>query len=276
MGERRAADNKKASPKAKWPVLQPKLNLQITRLKDNDLFTNFFTPAKSKAFITAAESAGFEHQGSLGPAKGEAYRDNDRIAVNDPALADMVWQSGLSKLLFDIKIRGKVAVGLNPNIRFYRYSTHMASQKITEEAVYLCTGNPLPKDIEQISYWLLNESFAERVSETKTRKGLALIDIVREVTMFVFKIKMPLDVRVQLINDLADIEWRICFWASVAPAAILALFMEFSVESPHWLFKSYSSRNCEQYRLSFGCNDKLQLGSLIAIFTKARSALVAN
>ncbi|KAB2061869.1 hypothetical protein ES319_A10G115200v1 [Gossypium barbadense] len=116
-------------------------------------------------------------------------------------------------------------------------STHMASQKITEEAVYLCTGNPLPKDIEQISYWLLNESFAEsfKLSETKTRKGLALIDIVREVTMFVFKIKMPSDVRVQLINDLADIE----------------------------------------YRLSFGCNDKLQLGSLIAIFTKARSALVA-
>ncbi|XVE95516.1 hypothetical protein REPUB_Repub02eG0104200 [Reevesia pubescens] len=40
-------------------------------------------------------------------------------------------------------------------------STHMASQQITEEAVYLCTGNPLPKDIEQISYWLLNEAFAE-------------------------------------------------------------------------------------------------------------------
>ncbi|WRX30533.1 ATPase [Theobroma cacao] len=94
-------------------------------------------------------------------------------------------------------------------------STHMASQQITEEAVYLCTGNPLPKDIEQISYWLLNESFAEsfkRISEIKTRKGLALVDIVREVTM---------------------------------------------------------------YHLSFGCNDKLQLGSLIATFTRARSALVA-
>ncbi|KAJ4849782.1 hypothetical protein Tsubulata_039093 [Turnera subulata] len=76
-------------------------------------------------------------------------------------------------------------------------STHMASQQITEEAVHLCTGNPLPKDIEQI--------------------------------------KMSSDVRVQLINDLADIE----------------------------------------YRLSFGCNDKLQLGSLIASFTRARSALVA-
>lgn len=40
-------------------------------------------------------------------------------------------------------------------------STHMASQQITEEAVYLCTGNPLPKDIEQISYWLLNEKYSE-------------------------------------------------------------------------------------------------------------------
>lgn len=38
-------------------------------------------------------------------------------------------------------------------------STHMASQHINEEAVYLCTGNPMPKDIEQIAYWLLNESF---------------------------------------------------------------------------------------------------------------------
>ncbi|CAL5386932.1 unnamed protein product [Camellia sinensis] len=114
-------------------------------------------------------------------------------------------------------------------------STHMASQQITEEAVYSCTGNPLPKDIEQISHWLLNEQFAVRISEMKARKGLALVDIVREVTMFVFKIKMPPDVRMQLINDLADIE----------------------------------------YRLSYGCNDKLQLGSLIATFTRARSALVA-
>lgn len=117
-------------------------------------------------------------------------------------------------------------------------STHMASQQITEEAVYLCTGNPLPKDIEQITYWLLNESFAtsyKKISEIKTRKGLALVDIVREVTMFVFKIKMPADVRILLINEMADIE----------------------------------------YRLSLACNDKLQLGSLIAAFTRARASLVA-
>ncbi|CAL9773392.1 unnamed protein product [Musa acuminata subsp. burmannicoides] len=117
-------------------------------------------------------------------------------------------------------------------------STHMASPHVTDEAVYLCTGNPMPKDIEQIAYWLLNESFTAAfryISDVKMRKGLALIDIVREVTMFVFKIKMPSDIRVKLINDLADIEYRLCF----------------------------------------ACNDKLQLGSLISTFTNARCALVA-
>ncbi|KAL5704435.1 Subunit of heteropentameric Replication factor C (RF-C) [Ranunculus cassubicifolius] len=118
-------------------------------------------------------------------------------------------------------------------------STHMAYPHITDEAIYLCTGNPMPKDIEQISHWLLNESFTTSltsISDMKMRKGLALIDIVREVTMFIFKIKMPCNVRVHLINDLADIE----------------------------------------YRLTFGCNDKLQLASLISSFTRARSAIVAT
>ncbi|KAL2920579.1 hypothetical protein RDABS01_012070 [Bienertia sinuspersici] len=106
-----------------WPVIKPKHKLQFNFLKGNDLITvpNFFTSFESKEFVKVAESLGFVHQGSLGPTKGEAYRDNDRISVNDPDLADMIWESGLNKLFQDIKIRGKVAVGLNPNIRFYRY-----------------------------------------------------------------------------------------------------------------------------------------------------------
>lgn len=85
---------------------------------------NFFTSIESKAFVKAAESMGFTHQGSLGPTKGEAYRDNDRISVNDPVLAETIWESGLNKFFSDIKIRGRVAVGLNPNIRFYRYNLY--------------------------------------------------------------------------------------------------------------------------------------------------------
>ncbi|KAK3220994.1 hypothetical protein Dsin_014964 [Dipteronia sinensis] len=82
---------------------------------------NFFTSAESKAFIKTAESLGLIHQGNQGPLKGEAYRDNDRISVNDPVLADTIWNAGLNKLFTDIKFRRKVAIGLNPNIRFYRY-----------------------------------------------------------------------------------------------------------------------------------------------------------
>lgn len=31
--------------------------------------------------------------------------------------------------------------------------------------------------------------------------------------------------------------WRVCFWISTIPAAVLAVLMEFCAESPHWLFK---------------------------------------
>jgi hypothetical protein len=38
-------------------------------------------------------------------------------------------------------------------------SCHMASDLIDEKAVYTCTGNPLPQDIESAVHWLLNEDF---------------------------------------------------------------------------------------------------------------------
>jgi hypothetical protein len=62
-----------------------------------------------------------KHQGSLGPARGEAFRDNERLAVSDPSLAQKLWNAGLEKLFKDITIEGKLAVGLNPNTRFYTY-----------------------------------------------------------------------------------------------------------------------------------------------------------
>jgi replication factor C subunit 3/5 len=117
-------------------------------------------------------------------------------------------------------------------------SGQMASPHLTAEAVYLCTGNPMPKDIEQIAFWLLNESFStsyQKISEMKTRKGLALFDVVQELQPFVFSIDMPPAVRIQLIDALADIE----------------------------------------YRLAFGPNEKLQLGALLSAFTHARTTLVA-
>ncbi|XP_010555642.1 PREDICTED: uncharacterized protein LOC104825086 isoform X2 [Tarenaya hassleriana] len=136
MGDGRESDA------TKWPKIKPKQNLKVSYLKNHDLFTvqNYFTSDESKAFVKIAESMGFTHQGSLGPAKGEAYRDNDRISVNDPVLADTIWQSGLSKLFSDIKIKGKIAVGLNPNIRFYRYSAGQRFGRHIDESVDLGDG----------------------------------------------------------------------------------------------------------------------------------------
>ncbi|XP_048127360.1 uncharacterized protein LOC115732384 isoform X5 [Rhodamnia argentea] len=77
---------------------------------------------------------------SLGPTKGEAYRDNDRISVTDPLLANAIWESGLNKLFSDIKIRGRVAVGLNPNLRFYRYNVGQRFGRHIDESVDLGEG----------------------------------------------------------------------------------------------------------------------------------------
>lgn len=48
-------------------------------------------------------------------------------------------------------------------------STFMAnSMHISEEDVYLCTGNPMPRDIERIASWLLNESFTKANNSQET------------------------------------------------------------------------------------------------------------
>ncbi|PKI35770.1 uncharacterized protein LOC116206103 isoform X2 [Punica granatum] len=141
-GRRKASAPASAPALTKWPPVKPKPNLQINRLKETDLFTvpNYFTSAESQTFVKVAESIGFTHQGSLGPLKGEAYRDNDRVSVNDPALANTIWESGLNTLFSNIKIRGKVAVGLNPNIRFYRYKVGQRFGRHIDESVDLGEG----------------------------------------------------------------------------------------------------------------------------------------
>ncbi|KAI0475790.1 hypothetical protein GGR56DRAFT_435408 [Xylariaceae sp. FL0804] len=59
------------------------------------------------------------------PKRGEAVRVNDRFQVDDPAFAQRLWlQSGLRDVVLEDAARhlwGGDVVGLNPNIRVYRY-----------------------------------------------------------------------------------------------------------------------------------------------------------
>lgn len=138
------ADRAKQSDKALyWPEIKPKANLTANKLKGIHLFTvpEFLTPPECEAFIKNAETCGFVHQGSLGPTRGEAFRDNDRISVHDAILAEKLWKSGLSNFFLDIRVRGKAAVGLNPNIRFYKYKIGQHFGQHIDESVDLGGGN---------------------------------------------------------------------------------------------------------------------------------------
>ena len=43
-------------------------------------------------------------------------------------------------------------------------ATAMSAAEVSQEAVYQCTGNPLPRDIEECYRWLMNETIAEAFS----------------------------------------------------------------------------------------------------------------
>ncbi|KAK1315787.1 hypothetical protein QJS10_CPA05g00012 [Acorus calamus] len=161
------SNKKNWNPQHQWPPIKPKSHLRSTLLKSDHLFTveNFFSAAESKAFVQVAESMGFGHQGSLGPSKGEAFRDNDRISVEDPLLAHAIWESGLHSLFHNIRVHGKVAVGLNPNIRFYRYKVGQRFGRHIDESVDLGGGRTT-------QYTLLIYLTGSLISKTKNDQSL--------------------------------------------------------------------------------------------------------
>ncbi|MQL89041.1 hypothetical protein Taro_021609 [Colocasia esculenta] len=59
--------------------------------------------------------------------------------------------------------------------------------------------------------------------------------------------------------------WRVCFWVSTIPAALLAFFMEFCAESPHWLYKRgrVAEAEGEFERLLGGSHVNLAMGELL-------------
>lgn len=81
----------------------------------------------------AASSCVREHQPSPKP---QAFRDNDRVSVQDEAFAQHLWQaSGLQRIFSNMQLPdGAHPIGLNPNIRIYRYSTGQRFGKHIDES----------------------------------------------------------------------------------------------------------------------------------------------
>jgi len=91
-------------------------------------------------------------------------------------------------------------------------STYLSTGKITEEGVYATTGNPLPADLLKIRDWMLQEDFEsayKHIVSLKTEKGLALVDIVREVHPLIMDLQLPPRARCDLLERLGDVEFHL-------------------------------------------------------------------
>lgn len=97
----------------------------IHRSETADLLVlpKFLSTRQSQELVRVAEhKMGFGCCTSLGSAGGEAYRRHGRIQVWDEKFARRLWEeTGLKKVMQDVRIDGRKPVGLHSKIRIYRY-----------------------------------------------------------------------------------------------------------------------------------------------------------
>ncbi|KXS09590.1 P-loop containing nucleoside triphosphate hydrolase protein [Gonapodya prolifera JEL478] len=89
---------------------------------------------------------------------------------------------------------------------------HAGYPAIDQTAVYTCTGDPLPADIERILEWMLSEEFStalEKIRSLKTDKGIALNDILTGVHAFLAQLELPPNCRVYLLDRISDVEYKL-------------------------------------------------------------------
>lgn len=124
-----------------WPAFSPlipesDLSLQETLPGQIITIPNFFTATLCKSYVSFLSSLPLTTTPGK-PKKGDAVRVNDRYQIDDPTFAERLWSGTALKSLvtglatsegFDLseqernKLWGGEVIGLNPNIRIYRYS----------------------------------------------------------------------------------------------------------------------------------------------------------
>ncbi|KAI5922307.1 hypothetical protein F4810DRAFT_711671 [Camillea tinctor] len=116
-----------------WPPFRP--NLPIIRLEfiapvpgfhdQITLLRNFWPKSLCRDYVTFLKGLPLTTTPGR-PKRGEATRVNDRYQVSDPHFARRLWlETGLREAVLDESLNhlwGGEVVGLNPNIRIYRYS----------------------------------------------------------------------------------------------------------------------------------------------------------
>lgn len=124
-----------------WPVfspLVPTADLALHELVPDQIVTvpNLWTATLCKNYVSFLSTLPLTTTPGK-PKKGDAVRVNDRFQIDDPVFAQKLWtETGLQSLITGIaedcgleltvaqrkELWGGDVVGLNPNIRIYRYS----------------------------------------------------------------------------------------------------------------------------------------------------------
>lgn len=113
-------------------------------------------------------------------------------------------------------------------------SASMAHDKITVKDIYACTGRPSPEDVEAMMQSLLNDDMKTANAtfmKIKYNKGLTLEDLVRDLHKAVMAAELPRKGKLYVVLRLAEIEQRI----------------------------------------AVGCNEKLQVASIVGAFIEIRT-----
>jgi len=105
----------------------------------------------------------------------------------------------------------------------------MAYDPIDEEAVYLSSGNPLPKDIDTIINSLFNGSFDETYKlmlDMTQLKGYSLSDLVRDIMTIIPGLDLPGPVLGHLFDRMATVEYHLAGATSekIQLAAVVGAF----------------------------------------------------
>lgn len=125
-----AAPNPPVKQTPNWPAftpLVPESDLVLEEVLPGQIVTipNFWTATLCKNYVSFLSSLPLTTTPGK-PKKGDAVRVNDRYQIDDPAFAERLWsQTALESLVTDTQQKhlwGGEVIGLNPNIRIYRYS----------------------------------------------------------------------------------------------------------------------------------------------------------
>ncbi|PIA88978.1 hypothetical protein CB0940_07630 [Cercospora beticola] len=131
-----ASQPPKESTRPDWPPLKPLLpaaDLTVETLLENQILTipRFWTSTLCKNYVSFLSTLPLTTTPGK-PKKGEAVRVNGRFQINDPVFAEQLWSgTALKELVTNYTAEGDHegnelwsgdVIGLNPNIRIYRYS----------------------------------------------------------------------------------------------------------------------------------------------------------